>query len=909
MLFHQLYENFVTMDDRRHQYIELLTNLEKSITSSAAAAQRLFNNASEENIAILDQELLNVVRLTSNIDSAARLSLKNTHLCELLTHCPVLLSASSTSAVTRSRLHLFLFNLAYYNIPIRRYLSGEQMQICGPVFECLKLSLKEQLGPQNLIDILRLLQVLTYERCLSLGIWTNELISFLLSEVNCVEEPEWMPYCMAILCNLASRSKSVCQRIKKSTSYKAFSYKLLKLLAHDSRIVVVSALVLVGYLEEKLRDTVFCARNIPQTFQCVFNVLVIGDCLMTRHIAADLLKRLVVSDVPIVSSTPVITSTGKDLINYPYFERSMQLVAGLLSQIDCRSEESLKIYDILLSFCSLPQMRTCTALAVLKCPPTEQRLTTPIISVYNTARLSFEEAIIPEVPLSAMRLLRYLLKEGIDNGNHLQEFVPIEHIMELIENSLKTPVETSSDLVSDQCRRITEGLRIAETVSSDDDVRTDILDVVTAPLCAHIVESQMISNPIVVYMGRPPVQRTEAVPVWSVDGVAIVLELSRVLAALKDYSKWHKDQYWRLLKDDRLVPFIAYAIAYGNQDMTYKALLLYMHCAQVQAFPTKWLGDLISSCAEVKNLNSSSPTKSSSVQRSLSEHYVNGIGNDSMSSGRRTPEFHVASDSDSVKQVDELLLQMKNGMDLKDPRISQLINVFERKLFMLKSRERELEQAVASREDSLRQSEKLRLLYSNKENQNEISNLRQLIADYEKKGDDDRKFILSLQSEKKELEDRATSLQKTIDDKQNVVNAIAEKLSKVNQDNLALIEENKSEREFSTLTKARYDELKAKFEKTSAALIEKDRESTALVKEVSTLKIELKTKDIEVKTLAESLEKAKNKLLDAKSDHEEALKVLRNQIVEKNCELDRLTKELSKVNKFKDQMMRMMNEI
>lgn len=38
------------------------------------------------------------------------------------------------------------------------------------------------------------------------------------------EEPEWMPYCMAILCNLASRSKSVCQRIKKSVAFLFFLF-------------------------------------------------------------------------------------------------------------------------------------------------------------------------------------------------------------------------------------------------------------------------------------------------------------------------------------------------------------------------------------------------------------------------------------------------------------------------------------------------------------------------------------------------------------------------------------------------------------------------------------------------------------------------------------------------------------
>lgn len=44
-----------------------------------------------------------------------------------------------------------------------------------------------------------------------------------------------------------------------------------------------------------------------------------------------------------VSSTPAITSTGKNLTSYSYFDHTMQLVANLLVQIDPRTEESLKV--------------------------------------------------------------------------------------------------------------------------------------------------------------------------------------------------------------------------------------------------------------------------------------------------------------------------------------------------------------------------------------------------------------------------------------------------------------------------------------------------------------------------------------------------------------------------------------
>ncbi|VDM42866.1 unnamed protein product [Toxocara canis] len=829
--------------------------------------------------------LQNLIKLTNSVDPTARLTLKSVHLSELLTYCPILLGASGTSAITRSRLHLFLFNIAFFNVSLREYLAGDQMQICGPVFECLRLSLRDQLGPQNLIDILRLLQVLTYERCLSLGMWTNDLISFLLSEVNREEEPEWMPYCMAILCNLASRSKSVCQRIKKSvgflqtlvlrdgkyakltiraaiytndlicnykafqSSYKVFSHKLLKLLAHDSRIVVVSALVLVGYLEAKLRDTVFCSRNMPQTFQCVFNVLVIGDCLMTRHIAADLLRRLVVSDAPNVSSVPVITSTGKDLINYSYFERSVQMVAALIVQLDARSEESLKIYDIFLSFCSLLQMRTPTSLAILKCPPKEQRLTTPVLSMCITAQMTFEEAIVPEVPLKAVRLLRYILRgdgqEAIESGSRVQESVPAELVLRLIEGNIKTPVETGSELVSYQCRRITEGLRLAETVSNDDDMRSDILEVVTAPLCAHIVESQMLSNPIVPYMGRSIAQRTESVPKWSADGVSIVLELLRVLAALKDYSKLHKDQYWKLLK--------------------VSLLYVVVRIAEWCLHKTR-LGDLIASCVASSLSEQTSTAKGSSLPRSTSDYRLDGISLDGVvSDGRKTPDARLAANGDSAKQIDELLEMMKHGVD---------------------NRELELEQLLAKKDDSLRQSERLRALYSSQNNDVEKINL-----------------------EKKEQEEAYDSAKKALDEKQMAIDAVTEQMVKLNQENNVLIEENKYEREFSTLTKNRYDELKSKFDQTSLALIEKDKECTRIGKDIVKLKDDLSAKDLDVKSLTERLQKVEEASLEAAKEHESVVKTIRDKLNDREQEVERLSRELAKVMKFKDQMMRMMNEI
>lgn len=44
----------------------------------------------------------------------------------------------------------------------------------------------------------------------------------------------------------------------------------------------------------------------------------------------------------------------------------------------------------------------------------------------------------------------------------MDSFVPASSVVQLIQANIKTTVETSSEAVIHQCRRITEGLRLAE---------------------------------------------------------------------------------------------------------------------------------------------------------------------------------------------------------------------------------------------------------------------------------------------------------------------------------------------------------------------------------------------------------------------------------------------------------------
>jgi hypothetical protein len=56
----------------------------------------------------------------------------------------------------------------------------------------------------------------------------------------------------------------------------------------------------------------------------------------------------------------------------------------------------------------------------------------------------------------------YIIQETMDSGSKVNNFIPPEMLLQLVELNIKTAFETSSPLVSEQCQRITEGLRLAD---------------------------------------------------------------------------------------------------------------------------------------------------------------------------------------------------------------------------------------------------------------------------------------------------------------------------------------------------------------------------------------------------------------------------------------------------------------
>ncbi|KAL3071896.1 hypothetical protein niasHS_008228 [Heterodera schachtii] len=858
-----------------------------------------------------DQILSKLVHESASLASTARLDPSNPTLSEFLHRCAALLTHPTTRPLLRSKILLLLSNFFLYNVLLRKS-AANSAQICLAICHCLRAALDEHLGPQNLIDVLRVIQMLTYER-VNFGDWTNELLPFLTRQIldsDCVpSSAELLPYCMCILCNLVGQSKQFTTHFKEMDSFKTICSRILQLLSHNSKAVVVSALVLVGYLDEKSRDTVYSPQNISQTFLCIFNILSsaspVDDVLMTTHIAADLLHRLVIGQPKTPNDLPLLNATARNLSTYDFFDKSIQKTAALLNVLDPRSEESRKIFHLLLSFCQVDELRGPIAAAIVAVEPNEQRLNTPAQAMVNTARLTFEEAIFPEVPLTALQLLAFVIKESVDVGKGIRRLFSssFDPLCALIGQTLRTvridPL-VCPPLAPFHAKQIAEALRLAESLANDDDFRPELLDIVHAQLCSDILDHQLNTNPIVnhwlftdtlssspsapIYnydcslslmlsssscsMSAPPSssKRPPSLPLWSLNAIPIPIQLMRLLASLKDHSKAHKELYWRSLKDHRLLPFMAYAIARGNSTIVYDAFVLFTHCAQLHDFPLKKLSILTAKCASMKNGGAAMASRGGGAGTSAAIHGQQSSSKDtSFSSSFDHQQQHHESNNNnnSYKNSNEM------GMDQK---LSASVNPMNN---------------GSVTNDGITGT-------GNGVPSDQQRNIRRFVAELEQRLVESEAEIAALCSEKRELAIRVGHMANKLDT-ERVQNASA--MESVRRDRQMLVEENERERALHAVMRDKFDELKRKFDTIAKTVLDKQSELEQMTKINTELSQQLHAQ-------AEELERRRAELATATKIVAERDTELKGS----ECELAKCREENTKLDELRQQMVHLLEE-
>ncbi|KRX83181.1 Protein CIP2A [Trichinella sp. T6] len=719
----------------------------------------------------------------------------------------------------------FIFEIAWYNPILRVYLE-KKWRINYALSTCLVYNKSFSLNEQNLSLCLNLLHLFTYDIPV---LWSNlmsSVMDYIVLRIldSDAENGSVMPSCLGILLNLCLNTPQALCYLNSQGKLNSLRRKFVSLLAADSMPTVICTLALVCYCFQDIRNKkLFVGKNLLEMFKCIVNVIVKSDSLLARFHAVDLLISLV-------------KSSSNLLANGVFTNQSLSPICELLVTRSGQPETLSKILELFLHCCKADDVREFFCDALVNAGPADsKRLTTPIIAVVEMAMLAPDlSPCCPDLPCKSIRVLHYAISHLLENKLRISDYLSCEVVVQLVEDCLKTTLDTSHPLIFEKSERVYEGMRLAIMLSYDSTVRTDVLEIVHPALCSHIFQFQLSSNCCTL--------TSTSNASWSFIGVKIVFEVLTFLDNQSAFSKPHSLLYDDLLKDQRLLPFFVCGLISNDECLIANVLSLITsahgaipsHIQHIAKLMSLWIQELKS-----EKLQESNEVK-------INYDKFSSVADLSAASERNNINVKNFVDEQQIKELDVLLEKLKCSQTL-DGRFSEIMNVYEMKISAIESENRQLQTELYSRIFNQQKNDCsfARFISFGEEAKKEAEMLRQVLRKAEQKNDDLSEELKQKLSEISEQQCRIEQLKKRLDEKLNLVeslrnteNALRKQAECLEASLEVAQKEAESEKIMHGQIREHYSKMKVNFEAVSARLIEAKEDIKRMRSNIEKLKVD-----------------------------------------------------------------------
>ncbi|KPP75407.1 protein CIP2A-like [Scleropages formosus] len=577
------------------------------------------------------------------------------------------------------------------------------------------------------LQCLQVLQSLTYSARVShCFTHMDELLAFLVQHIQAPNDDLTVP-CLGLMANLCRYNVSVQTHIKSLSHVKVFYRTLINFLAHSSLTVVVFALSVLTSLtlNEEVGEKLFHARNIHQTFQLIFNIIVNGDGTLTRKYAVDLLVDLV--------KNPKIANY---LTRYEHFSPCLSQVLGLLHNKD--PDSAAKVLELLLSLCSVPGLRTLLCQAVFRPAGARLRLGSkkepqgcggePGVALVHWVSMPLDGP--DKCYLQALLLLEELFEETIDSALYSSAQPFLDLLLPVLLTMLEAPDSTCSErLLKKHCSRVARALdllldilqwplwllmalfvflcvcvikhiwSLTETLlCTEDSMRMLVAQGLSAAVCLAQMEALFSSGQMDVSFGCT-VADSELSQVAS----EVILKMLDLMRHLKQLVLDMETSFYRILQDQRVVAPLSQSLTSDHREHVQTALRILFEAAPLPDFPVVLLGESITANNAYRQR-----------EAELSASRLSGLEPlpaPMLSRSCPPPAPSCQSSGPSQDAIHSLIEKLQSSMELqdhvKDLRVSEIMDVYEQKISALASKEGRLQDLLEAKAMALSQADRL----------------------------------------------------------------------------------------------------------------------------------------------------------------------------------------------------------